>query len=202
MIFINFWRIVLVFLMNIVREYINLLSRLPNITVSQTTGLSKNELAEDPVPVEELQPALEPVPTEVSTSFSPLPPPASSVTEESIGPIRRRKKTPVEIIHHQYEKALKEVNDRGIIAVSLKANGVPKSTFYKWKALAELKILDPEQFRALEEMYSEDSNVLPKKQRRYCKKTSTWTRPRTWGRRKNSWSVDLLTVSWRILNNV
>ena len=104
--------------------------------------------------MEESQPALEPVPTEDSTTFSPLPPPAPPVTEESGGPIRRRKKTPVEIIHHQYEKALKEVNDGGIIAVTLKANGVPKSTFYKWKALAELKILNPEQFQALEEMYT------------------------------------------------
>ena len=46
--------------------------------------------------------------------------------------------------------------------MTLKANGVPKSTFYKWKALAELKILDSEQFRALEKMYSEDSNGLLK----------------------------------------
>ena len=148
--------------MNFVLGYINLLSRLPNIAVSQMTGLSENEPTEDPVPVEESQPALELVPTEDSTTFSPLPPPTPPVTEESVGPIRRRKKTPVQIIHHQYEKALKEVNDGGIIAVALKANGVPKSTFYKWKALAELKILDPLQFRALEEMYSEDSNGLLK----------------------------------------
>ena len=73
-----------------------------------------------------------------------LPSPAPPVTEKSVGPIRRRKKTPVEIIHPQNEKALKEVNDGGLIAVTLKANGVPKSTFYKWKALAELTILDPE----------------------------------------------------------
>ena len=86
-----------------------------------------------------------------------IPPP---VTEVSVGPYRRRKKTAVDIIHHHYEKALKGINDGGIIAVMLKANGVPKSTFYKWKALAELKILDPLQFRALEEMYSEDSNEL------------------------------------------
>ena len=79
--------------------------------------------------MEESQPVLEPVPTEDSNTFSPLPPLASTLTEESVGPIRRRKKTPVEtIIHHQYEKALKEVDDEGIIAVTVKANGVPKST--------------------------------------------------------------------------
>ena len=78
--------------------------------------------------------AADPVPTEESTTLSPLPPPAPPVTEESVGPIRRGKKTPVQIIHHQYEKALKEVNDGSLIAVPLKA------PFYKQEALAELKI--------------------------------------------------------------
>ena len=124
---------------------------LPNIAVSQMTGLSAttindwriylhtrvadwllrnpSSLGGPGVIEEESQPALESVPTEDSTTFSPLPPSALPVTEESVGPIRRRKKTPVEIISHQYETALKEVNNGGIIAVTLKANGVPKINF-------------------------------------------------------------------------
>ncbi|XP_063689157.1 zinc finger protein 711-like [Bolinopsis microptera] len=63
-------------------------------------------------------------------------------------------------IHGQYADVLEKVNSGHTIAEALKCMGMPRSSFYKWKPVAELKILDPERFQQFQEIYSDSVGIL------------------------------------------
>ena len=63
-------------------------------------------------------------------------------------------------IHEQYEQVLKRVNLGESIVQAVKYIGIAKSTFYKWRSIAELKILDPVMFGRFKEAYFTDVNLL------------------------------------------
>ena len=63
-------------------------------------------------------------------------------------------------IHGQYADVLAKVNGGNTIAEALKCLGMARSTFYKWKPVAELKILDPERFQRFQEIYSDSVGIL------------------------------------------
>lgn len=63
-------------------------------------------------------------------------------------------------IHSQYAEVLVKVNGGMKIREALKSLGMAKSTFYKWKPLAELKILDPSILYTLQETYKDIYSIL------------------------------------------
>ena len=63
-------------------------------------------------------------------------------------------------IHDQYAGVLRKVNDGVTILDALKLLGMARSTFYKWKPVAELKILDPQRFHHFQETYQSDSVLV------------------------------------------
>ncbi len=92
-----------------------------------------------------------------------LPPPPPPVSLQQTGPQRnkhRRKNTSAETIHRHYAHALDLVNNGTSTADAIKNTGLPKSTFYKWKPIAELKIMDADQFRYHEEDHADPAVLL------------------------------------------
>ena len=63
-------------------------------------------------------------------------------------------------IHNQYKEILDRVNSGETIIEALKCRGLARSTFYKWKPVAELRILDPLVFQQFQEVYFSDVNLL------------------------------------------
>ena len=57
------------------------------------------------------------------------------------------------------------MNDGALITKTIMSTRQSKSYFYKWTPVAELIILDPDQFRVLEETHNKDHNTIL----HYCK---------------------------------
>ena len=82
-------------------------------------------------------------PLDLAALHPSIPPPPAE------GPVRHRKKrrtTHADTIHEKYDKALQLVKSGTPMHDATKATGLPKSTFYKWKPVAEMKIIDVDQF--------------------------------------------------------
>ena len=69
----------------------------------------------------------------------------SHISDRAAG--KKRITSGVHRIHEQYKEVLNRVNAGESIIEALKRKGLARSTFYKWKPVAELKILDPIMFR-------------------------------------------------------
>ena len=68
----------------------------------------------------------------------------------------------VNFIHDDYSKALRLAEDGLPTIDAIKATGCPKSTFYKWKPLAELKIIDADQFHFYVQNNDDPAELLSK----------------------------------------
>ena len=86
----------------------------------------------------------------LTPSSPPLPPPPSP---SSLQPQRKRRKTPAEEIHTLYSGVLHHTNTgtKKLDDAIKSPVGYFTSTFYKWKPLAEVKIIDAEIYCSLEE---------------------------------------------------
>ena len=89
----------------------------------------------------------------------PAPPPPPSLA----GPLRRRRKkisSAADNVVLAYPRAL-ELQRRGeTSADAIKGTGLPKSTFYKWKPVAELLLVDPAKFDLLDDRLLKPGELL------------------------------------------
>ena len=106
----------------------------------------------DPPPAPPLPPSSPPLPPSsppLPPSSPPLHPPPSP---SSLQPQRKRRNTPAEEIHTLYSGVLHKTNTGTKKLDAIKSTGgYGTSTFYKWKPLAEVKIIDAEIYCSLEE---------------------------------------------------
>jgi hypothetical protein len=105
-------------------------------------------------------PARLPTQPTVTADIPPPPPPSGSPPGPSRSRQRRKRNCTSETIHPLYAKALDLVKNGTPTADAIKTVGIAKSTFYKWKALAELKIMDPDQYHALEVLAQNNPSIL------------------------------------------
>ena len=78
------------------------------------------------------------------------------------GPVQRRKTSVRDEIHKKYHLILQKVNGGELILDAVKAVGLSKPNFYKWRAVAELKIIDGEQYKVIEKAHGKDLQTLQK----------------------------------------
>ena len=93
------------------------------------------------------------------SSFPAPPPPLSSA-----GPVRRRtrkKRYAADNVVQAYPKALENQRRGDSSADAIKGAGLPKSTFYKWKPIAELLLVDDNRF--------DDPDIKPSELLASCK---------------------------------
>ncbi len=112
---------------------------------------STAEPAADTVP--QIQPVDEPGCLTPSTPISITARPCQSATT-STRPIRRRKTTsskehPEKIIHIKYPLVLARVSARETLNEAIKSSGMSRTNFFKWRHIAELQIVDLEQYHYL-----------------------------------------------------
>ena len=75
-------------------------------------------------------------------------------------PGRKRKRTPYEEIHSAYSDVLHRSNTGQKRKEAIRSTGYPVSTFYKWRALAEVKIMDAEVYGSLESSTTDGMQLL------------------------------------------
>ena len=75
-----------------------------------------------------------------------LPPPPA---EKQLRYRNKRRTSHADTVHEKYAKVLQLVNSGTPTSDAIKASSLPKSTFYKWKVVAEMKIIDVDQFQPL-----------------------------------------------------
>ena len=64
------------------------------------------------------------------------------------------------MIHDNYAKVLQLVNSGTPASDAITATGTKKSTFYKWKPIAEIKIIDEAQFTNIMDQGREAADLL------------------------------------------
>jgi hypothetical protein len=82
--------------------------------------------------------------------------PPQPLPESSAGPIRRRKTTRSDMetaIHEQYPLVLEMVKSGTSARKAIQQIQMPRSTFYKWRFVAELKLVDPSHYHHLAEQF-------------------------------------------------
>ena len=77
-----------------------------------------------------------------------LPPPPA---EKQLRYRNKRRTSHADTIHEKNAKVLQLVNSGTPTSDVIKASSLPKSTFYKWKVVAEMKIIDVDQFNHFQE---------------------------------------------------
>ena len=106
------------------------------------------------------QPTAERVPSPRLSAI--LPPPALS--ESSAGPIRRRrhttKKSDLESnIHEEYERVLAAVNNGSSIKKTLPDLKIGRSSWCKWRFVAEMKLVDVDHYLHLKEQFTRSGGL-------------------------------------------
>ena len=82
----------------------------------------------------------------------------SNIPQDPV-PLRKKKST-VDKIHVQYDQVLQNIKNDVLTADAVRSAGLPKSTFYKWKPVAEMKIVDANQYKLLEDVHGENLNAF------------------------------------------
>ena len=73
---------------------------------------------------------------------------------------KKRKTSHADMIHDNYAKVLQLVNSGTPASDAITATGTKKSTFYKWKPIAEIKIIDEAQFSNIMDQGREAADLL------------------------------------------
>ncbi|KAL5250465.1 hypothetical protein ACHWQZ_G016258 [Mnemiopsis leidyi] len=136
----------------------------PDLDISINTQDILTSLEQNPDPLNLL-----PISTNHQTFDSLTAAPSTSLLNLPTSFNRKKKRssqTKLDSIHQNYTRVLELVKRGNPVADAIKRTGIAKSTFYEWKPIAELKIVDGDRFRYFLEL-EEDATILL----RSCKKT-------------------------------
>ena len=111
-----------------------------------------------PPPAEILQPVstaddLQSIPTVDETQPSPPAPVDDTPSTSGVGPIRSRRRTMESEIHEKYRTIVEEYYSGTSISKAVSKVGMGRTSLYKWRYMAEMKIIDSSHYSYLQQQF-------------------------------------------------